>query len=64
MWGEVLRANLGAKKRDGTPLYEPAFVIENVQELPPVALCVIVGRTGQMPLSVVDGDPEPGEVAQ
>jgi len=64
VWGEVLRANLGQKKRDGSPLFEPAFVLEVVQELPRVALCVVVGRSGTMPLSVVDGDPGPGEVAE
>ncbi len=64
MWGEVLRANMGQKKRDGSPLVEPAFVLEIVQELPKVALCVIVGRSGMLPLSVVDGEPGPGEVAE
>jgi len=64
VWGEVLRANLGQKKRDGGPLFEPAYVLEILQELPKVALCVVVGRTGSMPLSVVDGEPGPGEVAE
>ena len=64
MWGEVLHANLGQKKRDGSALLKPAFVLEIVQELPKVALCVVVGRSGTMLLSVVDGDPGPGEVAE
>ena len=64
MWGEALRANLGQTKRDGSPLFEPAFVLEIVQELPKIALCAIVGRPGRLPLSVVDGEPGPGEVAE